>query len=132
MVRHKDSGEVQDVCNNGEYSCAFFVSSLLTLTSYLERPRATVAGLRASLLSLSLERVASVEDVWPGDIIFWEKIVFDNGQANEHVGFVITKSRAISTSFKKRMVVEHDIEMPGGMGEEKRKITLILRLPQTF
>ncbi len=42
FVRYEDSGETKDVCNDGEYSCAFFVSGLLTLTGYLERPHATV------------------------------------------------------------------------------------------
>src|SRR3569623_1140484 len=86
FVRYKDSGEVKDACNDGEYSCAFFVSSLLTLTGYLERPHATVAGLREKMLGLPIQKV-ELADAQAGDVIFWDKIVFDNGEANEPVGF---------------------------------------------
>ena len=127
FVRYKDSGEVKDACNDGEYSCAFFVSSLLTLTGYLERPHATVAGLREKMLGLPIQKV-ELADAQAGDVIFWDKIVFDNGEANEHVGFINSNGKAVSTSFKKRSVVEHDILMPGGVSNETRKVTLILRL----
>lgn len=129
FVRYQDSGAVKDVCNDGEYSCAFFVSSLLTLAGYLERPHATVAGLRAKLLELQFEKIENAEDAQPGDVIFWDKIVFDDGSFNEHVGFASKNGNAVSTSFKKQMVVEHDFALPGGAGEEKREITLMLRPP---
>jgi hypothetical protein len=129
FVRYKDTGAVKDVCNDGEYSCAFFVSSLLALTGYLEKPHATVAGLRAKMLELPHTKIATTEEILPGDIIFWEKIIFEDGSENEHVGFALGNSRAVSTSFKKQCVVEHDLVVPGGVGTVSRKIISVLRLP---
>ena len=126
FVRYQDSGEVKDVCNDGEYSCAFFVSSLLTLAGYLTKPHATVAGLRARLLELQFEKIENAEDAQPGDVIFWDKIVFDDGSENEHVGLVSEKG-AVSSNFKTKMIIEHEIDRPGGPDYEKRTITLLLR-----
>ena len=58
FVRYLNTGEIKDVCNDGEYSCAFFVSGLLTLAGYLPRPHGTVAGLRKKLQELSFEVIS--------------------------------------------------------------------------
>jgi hypothetical protein len=129
FVRDKDTGVVEDATNNGEYSCAFFVSGLLTLAGYLPRIHGTVKGLRKKLQELNYE-IISEDMMQPGDIIFWEKMMFPNGLENEHVGFVLNKETAISTSFKKQQVVSHPLVTPGGVSKEPRKITLILRAPE--
>jgi hypothetical protein len=129
FVRYENSGEIQDICNDGEYSCAFFVGGLLTLTSYLPRPHGTVAGLRNKLQELGYVVVPSPDEIALGDIIFWDKIMFENGQANEHVGFALDKNTAVSTSYKKKCVVSHPLVLPGALSQEPRKITLILRIP---
>jgi hypothetical protein len=129
FVRYKDSGEIKDICNDCEYSCAFFVSGLLTLTSYLPRPHATAAGLRKKLQELSYTIVLSREDIQPGDIIFWEK-TFNSDSEHEHVGFALSKKRAVSTSSKEHTVIEHDLTMPRGPSQEPVRIILILRVPE--
>lgn len=126
FVRYKDSGDIKDVCNDGEYSCAFFVSGLLTLAGYLEKPHATVAGLRAKLLELQFEKIENAKDAQPGDIIFWDKIEHEDGTVTEHVGFISEKG-AVSTDFSTRAVMEHPVEQPGGSSKPKRAIMLILR-----
>jgi hypothetical protein len=127
FVQYQDSGKIKDVTNDGEYSCAFFVSGLLTLAGYLPRPHGTVKGLRYKLGELSYSEVPP-EERQAGDIIFWEKMKFPDGSENEHVGFVLDHDRAISTSYKKQCVVEHPINMPGAVVDEPRKITLVIRM----
>ena len=129
FVEYKDSGEIKDVCNDCEYSCAFFVSGLLTLTGFIPRPHATVKSLRKTLQEALFKTISSLEESRPGDIVFWEKIVFENGLENEHVGFLLSKDRAVSTSYKKHCVVEHSPLIPGGVDNKERKITLLLRAP---
>lgn len=125
FVSYKNSGEVKDVCNNGEYSCAFFTSSLLTINGYLERPHATVAGLRAKMLTFPFQKI-ELTDAQPGDVIFWDKIEHEDGTVTEHVGFV-SEHGAVSTDFATHAVMEHPIEQPGGLNKPKRTIGLILR-----
>jgi hypothetical protein len=115
--------------NDGEYSCAFFVSSLLALAGYLPKPNTTVVGLRARLKESSFTEIPA-DSIEPGDVIFWEKIVFPDGSANEHVGFALDNTRAVSTSYKKKEVVEHPMNLPGNLSTEPRKITLVLRAPR--
>lgn len=50
FVRHKDTGEIEDIMRNGEYSCAFFVSSVLMIFGALDKPYATVATLHEKLV----------------------------------------------------------------------------------
>jgi hypothetical protein len=119
---------MQDVCNDGEFSCAVFVSGLLLLNGYITKPHATVESLRRVLLENSNAHSISEADVTSGDVVFWEKIVFPDGSENEHVGFALSKEEAVSTSFSKREVARHSLGMPLDAGDKERKITLAIRL----
>lgn len=110
MVRYKDSGTIADILNDGEYSCAFFVSSLLTLFEAIEKPHATVANLKKTIVEdpkwSEVERALAK----PGDVVFYEKTVFDNGSAHEHVGFVVDTDSAVSTDYRQKNVARHDLD----------------------
>ena len=127
IVKRNGSDETEDILQNGNYSCAFFVSSLLTICRMLKEPRTTVKGVRENILS-SPQWEEIYSEVSPGDIIFWEKVKFDNGSENEHVGFAFNSHEAISTSDKERMVVRHHITSGlNEAGQPKRKITAMFR-----
>ncbi len=107
FVRYKDTGEIKDVLDNGEYSCAFFVSGLLSLLQIIDKPVATVESLKKMIQSNEKWKTVSVVDIENGDVIFWNKIKFDDGSENAHAGFVLNKDEAISTSYKTKSVVRH-------------------------
>lgn len=127
FVRKNDTGGTEDICQNGERSCAFFVSSLLTTCGLMnERIRTTVKGLRENLTYASgWERVAG--DVLPGDVLFWESMIFDDGSECEHVGFALNRHEAVSTSSKERMVVKHGITSGYKSSFPPRKIVQAFR-----
>ena len=129
IVSYRDSDTVVDVLNDGEYSCAFFVSSVLTLVQFLDRPHTTVKTVRLKLEERGWSKIPAAEAEL-GDVIFWEKVKFDNGSENEHVGFVGNSTEAISTSYLERKVVRHDIFFrKEGADHLARAVSAVYRLP---
>lgn len=123
FVKFKDTGKVTDILNNGEFSCAFFVSGVLTLCKYLDSPHATIKRLKEELIKAGWKKV-NKSNLQPGDVVFWERMVFPDGTENEHIGFVLNKNQAISTDYKSRKVTKHHITF-----NNKRKIIEVFRLP---
>ena len=108
MVRLKDSGEIQDILNDGEYSCAFFVSSLLYISDLIDKPRVTVDSLERYLKEHATE--IDLADAKEGDIVVWEKQTFPDGGVHGHIGFLLGSKEAISTNFRVKHVERHAID----------------------
>jgi hypothetical protein len=123
IVCYKDSGRIVDILNDGEYSCAFFVSALLYLFDAIDKPHATVRRLLETLEKDEDWKAISIDTAKPGDVIFWEKIRFDDGSENEHVGFVLEKGEAVSTDYRKKLVGRHDLYF----GASHRSIEAVYR-----
>lgn len=106
FVKDKRTGRIIDVLNDGEYSCAVFVSGLLSLVGLIDRPHSTVKTLVSKLEeSNNWEKIeAKIE---PGDVLVWEKVKFEDGSENEHIGFAIDDLNAISTNYIEKRVVKH-------------------------
>ena len=121
IVKFKDTGKTQDVCRNGQLSCAAFVSSVLFLNNYIHSPHATVKSTAEDLVESNWKRV-SQDNLKLGDVIIWEKVYFENGQANQHIGFALNKNQAVSTSWKEGTVVRHHITFGRIKNKPKRAI----------
>jgi len=93
-------GVEQDSLSDGEDSCAFYVSSVLTLF----RAAAGVHGtIRRTVEDLQQSgwQIVPKDHMQPGDVIVW-------GTTGNHIGFYIGNGRAISTSSKAKQVAEHN------------------------
>lgn len=110
FVTHKDTGNVQDALNDGEYSCAFFVSGLLYLMEAVSKTTATVKSLKNLLEKDTKWKQVSIDMLEAGDVVFWEKIKFEDGSENAHVGFVLNKDEAVSTDYVVKAVARHSIK----------------------
>lgn len=106
LVKNIKEKRVYDVLNDGERSCAFFVSGLLTFFDLIDRPHATVATVVKNIQKKDWTEIP-VSNLKPGDIVVWETIEFDDGSQDEHIGFYLDGNRAVSTSNKKRCVECH-------------------------
>lgn len=109
FVRYKDTGEVKDIFNDGEYSCAYFVSSLLFLGEMLEKPSATVKNLRENINTDKNWQKINLDSTQAGDVVFYKKTKFDDGTENAHVGFVLNYNEAVSTDYKSKAVARHPL-----------------------
>lgn len=113
-------GVRKDTMNNGETSCAFYVSGILTIFGVISNTSSTVEGLVKKLEETGWQKVDNPET---GDVLVWEKIIFDN-EDHAHIGFYIGEEKAISTNTKAKTPVKHDWLF---RDYKERKITAIYR-----
>jgi len=109
-----------DTFNDGEYSCAFFVTAVLMIFKKIGGFHGLVSS---AVEDLKKSGWQEVKDVIAGDVLVWENVVID-GESVPHIGFATGNGRAVSTSWRQHSVAEHDINF----GKEKRKIEHIFRM----
>lgn len=104
-------GRELEVLDGGKLSCAYVVSSLLTLHGLIDRPHATVAT--------TLEKMA--EHGWQetdvpgiGAVVFWPEY---NG--NQHIGIMIGPDECVSNSSVERTPVKHGLTLSNGVRATK-------------
>jgi hypothetical protein len=99
-----DGGAVKDIMNDGEFSCAFFVSSVLALFEYIPKPRATVDSTYEDLKKSGWEEISEPVE---GSVLFWDEMFFEGDGLHAHVGFYIGDEQAISNDCKSGRVAQH-------------------------
>jgi len=117
-VHTSDKGEF-DALSDGDNSCAFYVSSILTIFKKINGVHGTIVRTVEDLRASGWQEV---QDPKAGDVLVWEKEKFDDGW-HEHIGFYIGEGRAISTSIKEKTPIEHDMNF----GETNRRVEQIFR-----
>jgi hypothetical protein len=124
----EQGGQKVDLLNDGELSCATFVSNILYLNHFLSVQKTSVDSLEKVMLeSLDFE-VISPADYEPqvGDVVFWEKIIGEDGVAHRHVGLVLNEQEAISTSSASHQAIRHPLYKKPATGID-RQIERIFR-----
>lgn len=101
----------RDILNNGDLSCAFFISSILKLFGWIDKIHLTVNKTEKDLIRNGWEKL-SKEDIKIGSIIIWEKEKFSNGY-HRHIGFYIGNKKAVSTNYKRKRIIVHNITFNG-------------------
>lgn len=103
----KDDGTSKDILQNGNVSCAYYVSSLLKQFNLSPATYANVNSLHQSLLNYGWEEISrkgSTEDIPLGSLIIWDekqgtekKDMYGNiVAAHSHIGFYVGEDQAIS------------------------------------
>jgi hypothetical protein len=107
-------GREVDILNNGELSCAAFVSGILLgiSTALYAHPHATVEGCVSELLRCGWREIM-LHEAAAGAILIWEE-----KEGHRHVGFYLNGKEAISNSAVLRIPVKHDL-LPAGRRIEK-------------
>ena len=89
-----------DILQNGNLSCAFFVSSILVLFKLIKEIHSTVNGTVKDLECSDWQKIKKPKI---GSIIVWEK----NHNFHKHIGFYIDNNKAISTNQKLKCPAVH-------------------------
>ena len=97
----------KDILNNGELSCAFFVSFVLKYFDLIKNGHVTVSGLIRDMESSGWEKIPK-SLIKEGNIIVW-----NSKRGHKHIGFYIGKNEAISTNTKKKIVFRHHFTFGG-------------------
>lgn len=89
-------GKEIDVLENGENSCAVFVSWILLTLELIKHPHASVFSTEKDLIASGWFQI---KDLKPGAILIWEeKIGQYDGIMHQHMGFCVNDDQAISNS----------------------------------
>lgn len=105
-----------DVVRDGDLSCAFFVSHVLSGVGLLDRIHGTVEGVERAMRESGWRRRRDKRPR-PGDVIVWEAARFPNGE-HKHAGFFVGDRQAVSTSSRKGKVALHDYRYAGSRAIE--------------
>lgn len=100
----KVGGKKEDIMRNGELSCAFYVSAILTLFKFIKETHGTVAS---TVLDLKNSGWKQVKKPKVGSVIVWSKIDFGNSDIHTHIGFYVGKNSAMSNNYKLGHPTEH-------------------------
>lgn len=111
-----------DIMRAGDLSCAFYVSSILTMFGLIEKIHGTVSGTIFDLEKTGWQKTKNLE---AGNIIVWEKKIGKDGEAHRHIGFCLDEKTAISNSSKTRKIAKHHITYGQRNGQPVRAIEVI-------
>ena len=96
----EDEGLRKNIVEDGEHSCAYFITSLLHNLRLLDRMHATIKTTRPDL---ERHGWVLVREPKPGAVIIWEE-----QRGHEHIGIYIQDEEAISNSTSLRVPKIHD------------------------
>ena len=97
MFRHLYAivgGEERDLLQDGQLSCAFYVSKMLVMNDLLPSSHATLAGLERTLEASS--EWQKTEELTPGCLVVWEPWELGENGPHGHVGFYIGGEEVVS------------------------------------
>ena len=118
----KGKGRSLDVLENGDLSCAVYVTSILYLLRLIKEPHTTV---RATVEDIEKSGWYKIKKPKPGAIILWDFKKLPGGKRSKHrhVGFYLNPKEAISNDPKSGQTAKHHLNygyFPSG--ETKRDI----------
>jgi hypothetical protein len=126
IVKNIETGQIIDILEGGIYSGAFFVSGILYFIGLLRQPHSTVTTLTERMIEEGFTRVGE-EDYKPGDILIYDEEIFEDKTKSDQAGFYVGEEKAVSTSYKEKMVVEHHYTFGDKGDEPSRRIVEAFR-----
>jgi len=93
----ESQGKKIDATEDGELSCAFFVSNILLIWGLISRGHATIKSTRKDMEKNGWKKIP-VKKIKPGDIVIWEEKKSSKNRHYSHIGFYIGKKETISHS----------------------------------
>lgn len=116
------NGKVIDLAENGNLSCAVFVSSILYLLKLIKDVHITVDS---TVRDLRNSGWIEVQEPKRGCVLIWKEKDFGKSGLHRHLGFYVGDGKAISNNPEKGYPTEHNWEKFDG-----RVVELILWNPK--
>jgi hypothetical protein len=98
-----------DVMRSGGLSCAFYVSTILSMFGLINKVHATV---KSTVKDLKENGYLETKSPTQGDVIVWEAKDF-NGEVHAHIGFWWNETTAVSNSDLNGFPIFHHINFYG-------------------
>jgi len=115
-------GKGEDALQNGNLSCAYFVSTILRQFDLIKEWRTSVDGLTEEMERCGWKKISKPRK---GAVIVWDKIYFSHSEGwHGHIGFYIGGGWTISTSSLRRTPAYRYWQAYGN-SKKRRKIIAI-------
>lgn len=88
-------GVEKDILEDGNLSCAAFVSGVLAMHGLIDRPHAAVAGTEKALEAAGW---VVIPEPRAGAVLSWVSISYSDTRTHGHLGFFIGNERAVSNA----------------------------------
>ena len=119
----KIRGKKIDATENGDLSCAYFVSNILLIWGLISEGHATIKGTKEDMKKNGWKEI-SKQKIKPGDIVVWEEKMSNKGRIRSHIGFYIGNKKTISHFDGIKAITCHHWTY-----NDKRKIIAVYRYP---
>lgn len=100
------NGKTEDILQDGELSCSYYVSSILKMFDLIDSQHATVYGTVNDLLGSGWKKARQPK---AGDVVVWAPRLTKTGEAHPHIGFYIGNGTAINHNDEKRVPMRHPV-----------------------
>ena len=97
------NGRKTDITKDGDLSCAFFVTGVLSMFDLVDRVHATVKG---TVIAMEVAGWKETKNLKPGVVIKWGPSI-DGNFTHEHLGFFVGDDQAISNIHYQRIPGRH-------------------------
>lgn len=107
----KKNGRAADMLQNGNLSCAYFVSSILLHFGLIKEFQVEVGETVAAMKEAGWQ---PIEKPVPGSVIVWGNRYFKKSRTwHKHIGFFLGPGRAVSNSSERRYPIVHHLRYKG-------------------
>lgn len=113
-------GQKKEILNDGEFSCAYFVSSVLHQFLLINYPHTTVDGTVLAMRDAGWQEITEPKF---GCVLVWEPLEID-GEVHKHIGFYLNEKEAISNSAIEHTPVLHHLNFVGSLFGERKIISM--------
>jgi hypothetical protein len=103
-------GQKTEVMDDGSFSCAFYVTSLLKLLDLAHEIQITV---HRAISEMERSGWQTIAEPRRGAVVVWDAIPAEDqrwGRKVKHIGFCLGDGHAISASAKQRQIVVHPLD----------------------
>ncbi len=87
------NGKRFDIFENGNLSCAFFVTTILTIVELIPRPYTHVWKTEEEMKRAGWKKISKPK---VGAVLVWASKANDSGETHRHIGFFLGKDKAMS------------------------------------
>jgi hypothetical protein len=122
----KVNGRKKDITEDGNLSCAFYVSNVLATFGLIDQGHSTVSGTITAMQKAGWQETKKLK---PGVVIVWDKPT-DGSFQNKHIGFYIGDDQAVSNIWQKKTPGIHHVTFGKEGSKKYRPILGLFSHPQ--
>lgn len=103
-------GVKKDIAENGNLSCALYVSNILLINKLIGEGHANV---KSTIVDMKKSGWQEISELKLGAVLYWEAVDFGATGMHEHIGFYIGNNTAVSNNSNTGSISVHSHDFDG-------------------